>query len=798
MMKKKILSMALALCLAFGTAAALPNSVFTADTGITASAEQYGNFNYTVSDGKVCITGYTGSEENVTVPDKIAGYPVTSIGKNAFEKCKTIKTIKLPSSLKTLGENAFEWCKNLESIVLPNGLQTIGNDAFRDCTNLKSLSVPDTVTAIGYSAFNDCSSLETIKLSNNIKELKSNTFFGCTSLKSVTVPASVEKIADSAFSYCRSWTELKVDSKNKNYVSKDNAIYSKDMKTLYLYAQGITDPFAVPSGVTAIAKRAFFSANITSISFPSTLVSIGDYAFCCCDFTSLTIPGNVKTIGSYAFDTCYEIQNLILKDGIQTIEYGAFYNCNFRTVRIPDSVTSIGNRAFGYYYHQQDWAKYPGFTITCNADTAASQYASENKFRSNVIYDSHEITHDTTYHEAKKATCTQDGNIEYWYCNACGRYYKDAANKQEITKSQAIISKTGHDWGAWETTKAATPTTQGQQQRTCKTCKEVQKRYYSYDVSTAERLAGSNRYKTAVEISKANYEKAKTVVLAYGLNYADALAGGPLAAELEAPILLTETIKLPDVTLAEIKRLGATNVIILGGTGVISESVEKSLKSISGDMKVERIAGKNRYETSALIAKRVKAGHSVSLITNYYFVCGTSFADALSVSAAACRNQNPIIYVDPTGSMDRSVRSFLYSISGYFENAYIIGGTGVISEGAKEEIDAYLEGETIRIAGNDRYETNVAVNKMLYSGSTNKSICVATGCDFPDALVGGVLAGNKSMPMMFVNGKAKNLKLSDSQKEFLFPRRSGKVYVLGGEGAVPSSHVNTILKEING
>ena len=257
MMKKKILSMALALCLAFGTTAALPDNAFTAGTGITASAEQYANFTYTVSNGEVCITGYTGSEENVTVPDKIAGYPVTSIGKKAFEACKTIKTIKLPSSLKTLGENAFEWCKNLESIVLPNGLQTIGNDAFSDCTNLKSLAVPDTVTAIGYSAFSHCDSLETIKLSNNIKELKSNTFFGCTSLKSVTVPASVEKIADSAFSYCRSWTELKVDSKNKNYVSKNNAIYSKDMKTLYLYAQGITDPFAVPSGVTAIAKERF-------------------------------------------------------------------------------------------------------------------------------------------------------------------------------------------------------------------------------------------------------------------------------------------------------------------------------------------------------------------------------------------------------------------------------------------------------------------------------------------------------------------------------------------------------------
>lgn len=54
------------------------------------------------------------------------------------------------------------------------------------------------------------------------------------------------------------------------------------------------------------------------------------------------------------------------------------------------------------------------------------------------------------------------------------------------------------------------------------------------------------------------------------------------------------------------------------------------------------------------------------------------------------------------------------------------------------------------------------------------------------------------MPVVFVNGKSKNLKLSDSQKEFFFQRRSGTVSVLGGEGAVPKSHVDTILKEMNG
>ena len=83
-MKKKILSIALALCLAFGTAAVLPESILTSGAGITASALQYGDFTYhiikgTSFDGKVEINKYTGSKENVVIPETIDGRSVVSI-----------------------------------------------------------------------------------------------------------------------------------------------------------------------------------------------------------------------------------------------------------------------------------------------------------------------------------------------------------------------------------------------------------------------------------------------------------------------------------------------------------------------------------------------------------------------------------------------------------------------------------------------------------------------------------------------------------------------------------------------
>ena len=88
-MKKKILSMALALCLAFGSAAALPEGTFTdTGTGITASAwgDTYksGNYEYKIEDGKATITKYNGKESNVTIPSKFGKYTVTCIGNQAF------------------------------------------------------------------------------------------------------------------------------------------------------------------------------------------------------------------------------------------------------------------------------------------------------------------------------------------------------------------------------------------------------------------------------------------------------------------------------------------------------------------------------------------------------------------------------------------------------------------------------------------------------------------------------------------------------------------------------------------
>src|SRR5699024_2218318 len=110
------------------------------------------------------------------------------------------------------------------------------------------------------------------------------------------------------------------------------------------------------------------------------------------------------------------------------------------------------------------------------------------------------------------------------------------------------------------------------------------------------RIAGDNRYGTAIEVSKAANESADTVILATGEDYADALAGNVLAKAKNAPILLTNGKVLRADILEEIKSLGADNVIILGGENAIAASMEGKLEA--EDLTVERLEGKNRFATA--------------------------------------------------------------------------------------------------------------------------------------------------------------------------------------------------------
>lgn len=263
--------------------------------------------------------------------------------------------------------------------------------------------------------------------------------------------------------------------------------------------------------------------------------------------------------------------------------------------------------------------------------------------------------------------------------------------------------------------------------------------------------------------------------------------------KLGAPILLTATDSLPSVTLEEIKRLNAKKVYILGGTGVISEKVEKILED--NKLKTERIAGKTRFETAVKIAEKMQETDKKAPV-EVFFVYGLNYADALSVSPIAARLNAPVIYLTTSGSLNADTAAYLAKLkkAGTVKIAYVIGGTGVISDDMMKKAGDALGVKPIRAAGANRFETCAALNDMFRSLLYGNMLCIATGMDFPDALTGGVYAAKNNAPLFLVNSKLKTPSLSKTQKAFLKAKSADHITTFGGTSAVPNAHVTEAAK----
>ena len=274
-------------------------------------------------------------------------------------------------------------------------------------------------------------------------------------------------------------------------------------------------------------------------------------------------------------------------------------------------------------------------------------------------------------------------------------------------------------------------------------------------------------------------------MLASGDNYADALAGVPLAYKMNAPILLVQKHKLHADTLAEIQRLGAKNVYILGGTAAISDDIKTELEGKG--YKVERIKGKNRFATSLEIAKKLQ--ELCGKPTEIFFAYSHNYPDALAVSGVAAAKGCPVVYVAKSGVLDKDIAAFVKASGA--KKGTIIGGTAAIGEAAEGDIAKYGVKNVTRLSGKNRYATCVKINEAYADVLTGKSVCVATGTNFPDALAGGVFAAKTKSPLVLVGTS-----LANEHKSYLGSKNANKIYVFGGTGAVSENVASSIVEEL--
>ena len=300
------------------------------------------------------------------------------------------------------------------------------------------------------------------------------------------------------------------------------------------------------------------------------------------------------------------------------------------------------------------------------------------------------------------------------------------------------------------------------------------------DNTNTGRIDGRDRIETAINISKKNYDKAKSVIVVRHDLFPDSMTASVLAKLKDAPILLNPTDKLDSRVGDEIKRLGAQEVIIVGGQDSVSEKVREDLKVYDADKNVERIAGADRYGTSEMVAKRV-VGITGKKNTGVV-ASGQVFPDALSVGTFASREGYPILLVKKD-SIPSQIQNAIKDLD--INKTYIAGGTNTISKSTEAKLPNVVE----RMAGSTRYETSVAIAKSKFGAS--KEAYIASGEEFADALVISPISGKFNRPTLLVS---RNKNSNSPVKTYIRNAGFTSITAIGGERFVPYSVLEDLVK----
>ena len=321
----------------------------------------------------------------------------------------------------------------VKKVVIEKGVTNIGNWAFSECNSLTSITIPGNVESIGESALYSCDNLTDVTLQDGVKSIGNSAFIWCNKLTNIVLPNSITSIEGFAFKDCTSLTSI-----------------------------------TIPDGVTSIGEAVFYN---------------------CTSLTSITIPDSVTSIGRYAFENCSSLKSITIPDSVTSIGKGAFKNCSsLKSITIPDSVTSIGAMAF------DSCSNLKTISLSCKSSLKKSDFGEQADL---VSYTNQHLLTKT---EAKDATCTEDGNKEYWTCEHCGKYFlSDDANPATATAvelSETVISAS-HKLTKVEA-KDATCTEDGNKEYwTCEHCKK----YFLSDDANPETAKAVELSETVISAS---------------------------------------------------------------------------------------------------------------------------------------------------------------------------------------------------------------------------------------------------------------------------------------------------------
>lgn len=236
--------------------------------GVTAFAEDYGNFSYTPvtsEEGEFepynVLASFNAGDDTtdtvIVVPDYIEDVPVTIIGASAFNGRTLPTEVIIPDTVTTIENAAFMNCTSLETIIIPDSVTYIGESAFQGCTALKNVIIGNGVKEIGDIAFKGCTALTALDLGDSVETIGNGAFFGCDALAKVYVPASVNAIGSFAFGFVQDGSNEAPVSGFAFYTAAANEAI--DAYNTVVATEDVSDAaagaFIVNTGVNACAEH---------------------------------------------------------------------------------------------------------------------------------------------------------------------------------------------------------------------------------------------------------------------------------------------------------------------------------------------------------------------------------------------------------------------------------------------------------------------------------------------------------------------------------------------------------------
>lgn len=306
-----------------------------------------------------------------------------------------------------------------------------------------------------------------------------------------------------------------------------------------------------------------------------------------------------------------------------------------------------------------------------------------------------------------------------------------------------------------------------------------------YRQVTSQRLAGTDRYATAAKVSRSTYSAASSVVIALGSNWPDALSSSGLAGATGGPILLTRTDSLPFSTRDELLRLSPSTIYVVGGTAAIKQEVVGRISTLLPSAKIVRLAGADRYDTAATVAREVMrltgSSETTAIVTS-----GESHPDALSGGPVAAAAKWPVLLVKQN-SIPGPTAMALAELN--VQHAVVLGGTAAVSTSIENELPA-----PDRWAGSDRYSTSrMIADRARDLGILNGSATgFARGQTYPDALSASAPCAAAKAPVILVRT------LDPVFEGWLRTAGSDEVVIFGGASAVPYSLEWDVLSALHG